>query len=948
MSKRLIRLFNTLTTLMVLYSLAGFLIVPGISLRIANQQLAEVAAVPATLERLQFNPFTLELNLWGLRLNTPEPAIAFRHLSVNAELDSIWRQQLHFAHLALEGSHVHIQLNADGSLNLSHLFKPSEPKASSQTKPLALRVDHFALTDGQIRFSDLRGERPIALSYQDLNVELKHLNTQTAEQAALSLSAHSQEIGELRWQGSLALTPFASSGELSVAGLNLNAIWPYVSQRVPLALKSGLLSLSSQYQVRFEDDLTLKLDELFINLQDAAIDDLNGKPLASLEQLTLKNSAVDLNQQRVELGTVDSQQLKIWAAREADGQINWQRLFSKANATQTGAEPQADQAPWRITLNQAALAKTHLYFQDQLPKKPVSLELSPADFTLEQFDSLSDAPVEVALSTKINQTANLKALGQIHLNPLTLNFDIATESLDTRLAQAYLEPFVKLQVRSGLLDSQLKLNLASTHPLQLSVTGDVQLHQFHTLDDLRNRDLVKWHRLEVQGLNYQHDRQLAIAKLVLDKPYLRFIINENLTTNLSELLIAQPASAAAPKSNPLPIKIGGIEIHQGSANFADFSLTPHFATAIQTLNGQVSELNNQSLQPTRVNLQGKVDTYAPVSINGDLTPFDPLNQLDISASFKHMELTTLTPYSGKFAGYRIHKGRLSLDLNYQIHKGQLQADNKVLLENLQLGEKVDSPDAVNLPVRLAIALLKDTQGNIDIALPIKGDLNNPEFSVMPIVWQTLQNLVLRATQAPFKFIAGLVGGSSEDLNHIRFAPGSSQLDENASESLKALAQALKQRPTLRLEIAGQSAAEADGLLLAQERLESLYQQKRYQQLQEQGKKVPASANELVLSEKDKAKLTELIYQERFKQAAPSEWLALSNDERQTRFKEAILSDLASNPSLLRKLSERRAATIKAYLVNEQQLADERIYLIDSAQTQAEQDGWVASLLNLGG
>ena len=159
------------------------------------------------------------------------------------------------------------------------------------------------------------------------------------------------------------------------------------------------------------------------------------------------------------------------------------------------------------------------------------------------------------------------------------------------------------------------------------------------------------------------------------------------------------------------------------------------------MNGRIGVLDNQKPQAASVDIQGKVDRYAPMSIKGKLTPFDPLNSLDIATSFKNVELTTITPYSGKFAGYRIRKGRLNLDLHYRIEKGQLNAENKVLVENLQLGERVDSPDAVDLPIRLAVALLKDTQGRIAIELPVQGDLNNPQFSVMPIVWQTLRNLV---------------------------------------------------------------------------------------------------------------------------------------------------------------------------------------------------------------
>ena len=947
MSNRLTRIVQTLATLLVLYSLVGFFIVPGIGLRIANQQLNELATVPAHLQRLQFNPFTLEVDLWGLSLNTPEPVVAFEHLRVNAETDSLWQQQIHLAEIELTGSHVHIARNSDGSLNLANLFKRSEAAPKSESKPLALSIDRLVIAKGDIHFTDLASKEPVQLRYQDINFTLNNLNTQAQKQALLNLTAHSAEVGELRWQGTLGLSPLSSQGELSIAGLNLASIGSYISHNTPLTLERGLLSVSTAYQFSLGETLSLDLDELSVHLQDTLINDPQKNSLLQLAQLTVKDAAFNLSEKRVLLPEINSQDLKLWTAREKDGQINWQRLFAKEDSEQTPESSEVN-APWQIILDQAHLAQSHIYFQDQQPKKAVKLHLSPLDLKVNSFDSLSDKPFVIDLQSTLNQQGSLKALGHIGLNPVRVALDVTTQNIDTRLAQSYLDPLVKLEVRSGHLDSQLKVSLSSTNPLKLAVTGDAQLTQLHTLDGLRKRDLLKWHRLAIQGLNYEHDQQLAINKLILDKPYVRFVINENLSTNISELIIAQPSATSSAPSKPLPINIGGIEVNQGSAHFSDFSLTPHFATAIQTLDGHISAINNQVAKPTTVNLQGKVDTYAPVSIKGFLTPFDPLNQLDIATHFKHMELTTLTPYSGKFAGYRIHKGRLSLDLHYQIQKGQLQADNKLLLENLQLGERVDSPDAVNLPVRLAVALLKDTQGNIDIALPIKGDLNNPEFSVMPIVWQTLQNLVLRATQAPFKFIAGLAGGSGEGLNQVRFAPGSSELDVNASQNLATLAKALHERPTLRLEIAGQSSAEVDGQLLAQARLESLFQQKQYQLLQERGKKVPASFTELEVSEKDKAKLLLPLYVDRFKSEPPASWQALDKEERHTKLTEAIVNDLATNAALLRALSEKRAAAIKTYLIEEQRLPNERIYLIDSAQTQADSDGWVASVLNLGG
>lgn len=211
-----------------------------------------------------------------------------------------------------------------------------------------------------------------------------------------------------------------------------------------------------------------------------------------------------------------------------------------------------------------------------------------------------------------------------------------------------------------------------------------------------------------------------------------------------------------------------------------------------------------------------------------------------------------------------------------------------MLEDLQLGEQVDSKDAVDLPIRLAVALLKDTQGNIDIQLPVQGDLNNPEFSVMPIVWQTLRNLVLRAAQAPFKFIAGLVGGGDVDLSQVQFAAGSDELDGAAQKTLDTLAAALKERPVLRLEVEGMSAAASDGPLLAEQRLEREYQSTQYKILQRSGEKVPATPEELVVEEDDKAVLLEGIYRTRLKQQPPAEWKELPDEERTAKMRAAVL------------------------------------------------------------
>jgi hypothetical protein len=609
-----------------------------------------------------------------------------------------------------------------------------------------------------------------------------------------------------------------------------------------------------------------------------------------------------------------------------------------------------------VLLNDVQLRDYKVHLADRKAQPAVELELSPLNLDLQKFDSLNGSPFLLKLDTGVGKQGKLTADGEVNLAPVSARLNVQTKDIDLRVAQSYISPFIRLELRSGMLGSDLAVNLKSTDPLALSVTGRAQVDQLHTLDTLKTRDFLKWQQLVVEGLNYQHGDSLSIDKINLLQPYARFMINDDRTTNIDDLLIPQPADAGAKpaaakptasKDKPLGIHIGGIAINDGSANFADFSLTPNFATAIQQLNGSIGTIDSRQAKPASVDIKGKVDRYAPVTIKGAVNPFDPMASLDIATSFKRVELTTLTPYSGKFAGYRIRKGRLNLDLHYVIVKGQLKAENKVVVEQLQLGEKVDSPDAVSLPLKLAIALLKDVDGKISIELPVSGDLNNPQFSVMPIVWQTLRNLIVKAAAAPFKLIGGLVaGGGSQDLGTVAFAPGSSELNKDAEAALVKLSQALKERPALRLEIEGTAAKSSDGPLLAEQRLEREYQYNYYKMLQRRGDKVPAKANLLEVPDSEKGALLEGIYRTRLKVQPPAEWKDLGKEERTAKMREQVIQFWSSSEVLLRELGQERASSIKDYLVDKGQLADDRVYFIDAQLGEAEKDGKVVTPLHL--
>ncbi|SDG32845.1 Uncharacterized protein involved in outer membrane biogenesis [Pseudomonas extremaustralis] len=973
MPKGLLRAAGALLTALALYSLLGFLILPGIALRIANQQLANYATLPARIERIELNPFSLEVTAWGLKIGEPgKEQVAFERLYANLQIDSLWTRALHLADVQLDKPKTELLFDKSGQLNLAQLFKlpPSEPTpANPDAKPFPLRIDSIKLAGGYVHFEDLRPSEPIEFLYDKLDFELKNLSTLPEDNADMTLVAAGPEGGQIDWKGNFSLVPITSQGTLKVTDGKMKAWWPYVREALPLVLEDGVLNFSTEYKFSLAKETELNLTNTAASIAPFAIKAPDGRPLVRLERLDVSETTVDLAKQQVVIGKIRSNKLETWAAREADGQLDWQKLFASqpskpskapepAKAPATADSPKADPAapskPWQVLLKDVQLRNYQVHLADRQAKPAVALELGPLNIDVQNFDSLNQSPFTLKVDSGLGKQGKIQAAGEVNLNPVSAKLKVNTQDIDLRVAQSYISPFIRLELRSGMLGSNLDVNLKSADPLKLQITGRAQVEQLHTLDTLKTRDFLKWQRLVLEGVNYQHGESLSIDKVNLLQPYVRFMINDDRTTNVDDLLIPQPANSGAKsapkpasKEKPLGIHIGQIAINDGSANFADFSLTPNFATAIQQLNGQIGTIDSRQAKPASVDIKGKVDRYAPVTIKGSVNPFDPIAALDIATSFKRVELTTLTPYSGKFAGFRIRKGRLNLDLHYVITKGQLKAENKVVVEQLQLGEKVDSADAVDLPIRLAIALLKDSDGRISIELPISGDLNNPQFSVMPIVWQTLRNLVVRAASAPFKFIGGLIsGGGSEDLGNVSFAPGSNELSKEAEGALNTLAKALKERPNLRLEIEGTAAASSDGPFLAQERLEREYQYNYYKMLQRRGEKVPAQASLLVVPESEKAPLLEGIYRTRLKQQQPAEWKDLGGDERTAKLKDGLIKFWSSSDVLLRQLGQDRASTIKDYLVDKGQLEDDRVYFIDANLGQAEKDGRVITQMHL--
>jgi hypothetical protein len=478
-----------------------------------------------------------------------------------------------------------------------------------------------------------------------------------------------------------------------------------------------------------------------------------------------------------------------------------------------------------------------------------------------------------------------------------------------------------------------------------------------TQDKLLNKDFLKWKELAINGIGLEVDpARVAIAEIVLTKPYARFIIGPDRTTNVQQLFTTSesegsanaPASVKPTEGKPnqpqqsTSVQIGLVRLTDGSVHFADFALKPAIDTGIFALNGTVKGLSSKELSKADVSMTGKVDKHAPMAIQGTINPLTSDAFTDLAVLFKNVELTTVSPYSTKFAGYPIIKGKISLDLHYKLNKKILEAENKVVIHQLTLGDKVEGPDATSLPVKLAVALLKDRNGVIDIDLPVRGDLNDPDFRYGKALLGVLVNLLSKAVTAPFNLIAGLAGGNTDELSVVEFQAGSSDLTQAQEGHLKTIAKALVERPELRLEIAGSADAEADRAALTEHKLNRDLVSLQADRAKPTTGPAPGNDDFAGLTEAEQTKLTKALYLKRFGKLPESRTGRVPTQILRERLLENTLIDEEE----LRLLAQGRGKTIHDFLIAQGGVDPEHIFLLDAKLDAQAKDGIVASKLML--
>jgi hypothetical protein len=548
------------------------------------------------------------------------------------------------------------------------------------------------------------------------------------------------------------------------------------------------------------------------------------EPEIKLDKLILDGGTYDLVPNNFTSEKISISGGKIDLKRQEDGVINL-TLFAeppeKGLVAKEIMDVEAEGHPIQFLVKIIVLSGLETTFTDLSvhPDDPI-INIEDISVILNNVDGKS--PTTFDLELKIQEGGQIKAEGIINPALPSVESEIKVSSVGLTPFQPYLEQAASLVLKSAEVSTQGSFQYGLKGAgAQTTYDGKLKLINLHLVEPEGDETFLEWKTLQTDQLQFHLEpNRIEIGELELAQLVGKFIIYEDQTINIFKVIKAdsdsdtEPSALAGLDDNAadlFPVYVRRLTISNGQVEFADLSMTPQFGTRIHELEGFVTDISTEPEVLAQIELDGLVDEYGTAQIEGELNISDPKEYTNINMIFRNVEMTKLTPYSGRFAGREIDSGRLSVDLNYDIRDNRLMGDNQIIVEQLELGDRVESPDAINLPLDLAIALLEDRHGLINIGLPVRGDLDSPEFSFGAIIWRAFTNLVSQIATSPFRALGALIPGLGEEetLDIIVFEPGKSTIPPPEQEKLAELANALQNRPRLELTIQGRYNPEMD-------------------------------------------------------------------------------------------------------------------------------------------
>ncbi|MEC5387076.1 DUF748 domain-containing protein [Uliginosibacterium sp. H3] len=915
-----------------------------------------------------------------------KPLLAFKELRLGLQdvqpLANPMRIALRSANLIEPELDVH--RFADGSLNLQRLVTKapatatasaaaaSAPAASnSASKSPLLTVSEITLSKARVRLDDEAVEGGFKHDITPVEVQIREFDLAGARDAQLKADLQLESSGKLGVQGSFNAGKRTADVRVTVDALPIERYHPYYAFAMGAAKPTGLLGVSARMQVsppKAPTETGLRMSETALSVQDLLLPATasmaepkrRGKgrepqPLLTLKTFALTGATIDVDKRDILLDQISSSDAQLNVERAADGKIDLLEALSAGTPKERADKPEmapltaevaSTAGEWKVRSGKVDISKWNVQATDRTGKNPVRLSIANLALKAEGFSNAKGSKGKFELGAELNRKGRINLAGQAAVAPLAGEVKVDARSVDLVFTQPYLSSMLRVLLTQGTLDARgtAAFDMTNAQTPHFSYEGDLSVSNLNSFDQINDADFLRWKSFALKRVKARSEPlALSIGDLRLDDFYTRLILDSQGRFNLREMTrqeeeaLSSPAVAAnAPGSSasssvaaaarPLDIRVGRATFSGGAINFSDRFIKPNYDANLTDVAGSLSGLSPDPDSLAELSLKALVDRSAPVDVSGQLNPLRQDKYLDIKAKVTGVDLTGVSPYAARYVGYGISKGKLSMDVNYRIRDRKLTAENKVFLDQLTFGERVESPDATKLPVLLAVSLLKDRNGVIDLNMPISGTLDDPEFSVGGIILRVLVNLVTKAVTAPFALLGSMFGGG-EELSYLDFNAGLATLSKPAEEKLSTLTRALTDRPALSLEITGSADPVADVAGLKQASLNSRLRALKAEMMVRRGESV-GEVDALAIKPEEYPELLERVYRSASFDK-PKNAIGMTKGVPAPEMEKLLLDNTKVNEADLRSLANSRAQAVRNWLTGQGKIPAARIFVLES-------------------
>ncbi len=969
--KRYKKIAIGLAAFLVVIILFGFFALPPILKSVLVSKLSQNLNRPVSIGQIKINPLVLTLRINDFVVKEPASGgrfVAFKELFMDFEAISPFKRALFFREIRLSGPYIHVSRDAEGKYNFSDLMAKaaSGTDTGKKSAPVRYSLGNISIKDGSIDFDD--GPVNVRHQVREMNIGIPFVSNTPHYVEAFVQPAFSATINGEPYAVKGRVKPFAESREsnveISMKGIDVTRYLPYVPVKTNFRVLPALVDVGATVSfIQYKEKGPSLVVSGNVGVTKVAIDDLAGNQLLRLPSLQIAIVSLEPFARKLHLQKVAVEAPSVAVRRQKNGSLNVDNLMQggkepamAGEGKVKAAQASSASAPFIMTADTIELNSGTVLFEDLTFKRPVSLHLSEMNVKITDFSTDRNAKSVVEAGMVYEKKGRIAIKGTLGVEPLTSDLSVDVKGLAIGTVQPYFAKKVKMTVTNGdvALNGRVRVAASDRQGLGLQYSGKVLVSRFSSVDSHNADDLVKFKALSLNAVNVGYNPlSVRIGGVSLADFYARIIVNPDGGLNLQNLTAEDtgeqpqkptPAArkttdqgtktqaATKEKAAGPNVEIGTITLQGGTIDFIDRRIRPTYTANLTELGGRISGLSMRQNARADVEVRGRLDRSVPLEMVGKINPSKENLFVDLAVKFRDLDLAPMTPYSGTYAGYTIQKGKLSIDLKYLIDKRKLESTNAIFFDQFTFGDHVESPSATKLPVRLAVALLKDRHGQIKLTVPVSGSIDDPKFSVWRIVLQVVVNLIAKAATSPFALLGSLFGGG-EELAYVEFPYGSARIDDQNVKKMNTLVTALYDRPALKLEIEGHTDIEKDKEALKNDQFMRKLKARKLQEMVKKGQ-AGISVDDVTIEKQEYEKYLGQAYKaEKF--AKPKTMIGLTKSLPAAEMEKLMLTHTVVEEQDLRTLAGRRAQAVKDQLLKSGKVTAERIFVVEPKSLMPE-------------